>query len=230
MDNATITTVARSSPAVRQYEVTPDERTFDGEPGQQTMIQKAAGDTAEASSQYSVLRVDRDNDNLRDLHSRRRNGAIKHGRPRWWRDEPGRPVAARGFHAPTRVAPAAFTSTGRGITEMIAILYDSIDSAGPQATFLLGAKTRGQLLCDAMFTQGSGPSAVGFEFVCSRASWHGREGHVRTYLDKVFETFEERDYTCGVPPMGVGASDPLHHKYGPEDRIPTDGWERSRVS
>lgn len=233
MEDATITSSTRISPDVRQYEVTLETGAFDGEAGQHTVIHKPeeGGYGTEASRPYSVLGID--DDTIILMIRTYDDGTVS---PYMAERDIGDTIhvdrSLSGNLTLQRAArPVVFISTGTGITPMTGMLHEYIDRDGPHATFLFGDINREQLLYKAMLTQLGVTASVDVEFVLSRESWEGRKGYVQTHLDDVFDTFEGRDYyVCGVPAMVVETNEQLHDRGVPEDRIFTEGWERSQIA
>lgn len=227
LEQATITSVTRTSPDCKQYIVELNQGTFSGEAGQHTALR-----TENGVKPYSVLAVDEariglmirayGTDGVADYMDNQSVGDTVQVKPR----------LTGSLTLRQTDSPAVFIGTGTGITPLIGLLQAYILDDGPQAVFMFGEKTQEQLLYKSLLEQYELTRPVETRFSLSREDWEGHTGYIQEQLPDVVETIE-RDadyYICGVPAAVVAAKDKLGGLDVPSDRVHTEGWEDAQVA
>lgn len=230
MDKAKIVDITKISPDVNQYTLQLEESTFEGKPGQHTVISTDDG----FRKPYSVLTLEEDEAvfMIRDVG----NGGVS---TYMAEQDVGDTIKVKSnikgnltLNDPER--PVAFISTGTGITPMLGMLQEYIREGSQDAHFIFGDKNTDQLLYKEMLEQYELIYDVESTYVLSRESWNGREGYVQEHINDVIDDAHEdtkRDfYVCGVPPMVVATKEKLRDLGVPDERIHSEGWEDNVVN
>jgi NAD(P)H-flavin reductase len=225
---ATVTAITDISGDCRQYVLELETGEFDGEPGQHTSLRTPE----ERVKPYSVLAVDGRRVGLL-IRAYGTDGVGDYMRGRAVGDTVTVAPVLRGrltLRGTDR--PAVFVATGTGITPLLGLLHRYLLEGGPAAVFMLGEKSRDQLLYKAMLEQYELIHPVETRFSLSRESWHGHEGYIQEQLDEVVERVgpDADYYLCGVPAAVVDARDRLRELGVPTGNVHSEGWEEAHVA
>lgn len=225
-ETATITSISEVSPDCKQYLIELDRGEFTGEPGQHTAVK-----TDKGVKPYSVLAVDGARVCLM-LRAYGTDGVADYMDARSVGDDVQiKPTLTGSLTLRRTDRPAVFVSTGTGITPLLGLLHSYVTNGGSRAVFMLGEKTRDQLLYKSLLTQYELIHPVETRFSLSREEWDGHTGYIQEQLPEVVaEIGDDADYyACGVPAAVVAAKAQLDELGVPSDRVHTEGWEDAHV-
>jgi ferredoxin-NADP reductase len=234
---ATITSIHRMTPEVKQFVVRADEE-FEYEPGQHTTVRfdpEEAGIDAEEDgpvirpytatnlpgTEAITLAIKRYDDGTASvyMHDREVGDRITLG------DLEGN------LTLEDTTEDVVFVSTGTGITPMIPMLRQYAREGTGEVHFLYGEKTQENLMyretLDTLDAQNGNLSVI---YSLSDEEWDGPTGHVQEHIEEYVEDPESRRYyTCGVPQMVLDTKDRLEELGVPDEQVISEGWEEGAI-
>ena len=231
MLDATITSIHRLTPRVRQFLFHVEDHTFDFAPGQHVSVRCPEGDDGPAFRPYSpvslpgtdtiALAVKRYDDGLCSswLHEREVGDTITITEP----------SGNLHLHDPDR--DALFMATGTGLTPMLAMLTQYARDGSGQATLLFGERSQEDLMYrETLDCLSASHANINVAYVLSHEEWSGPTGFVQDHLDTVLADLDApHAYVCGVPQMVVDAKAALDEAGLPDDDVFSEGWEEGAL-
>jgi ferredoxin-NADP reductase len=208
---ATITSIHQMTPQVKQFVIEADDE-FEFEPGQHTTVQfkrddpdKDEDEDEQVVRPYSPTNTPGSNEiTLGDLEG---NLAIRNT------DE-----------------DVVFVSTGTGITPMMAMLKQYLETGTGDVGFFYGEKNQENIMyretLDQLATEHDQLSVI---YSLSDGDWDGPSGHVQDHLSDRLDGLDRDLYVCGVPQMVVDTTDHLDDLGISDDRVFSEGWEDGDV-
>lgn len=232
---ATITSIHQMTPRVKQF-VLEAEREFEFEPGQHTTVRFEQDDPDEDEDQQVVrpytptstpesdeitLAIKRYDDGTASVYMHER--------------DPGDTVSLGSLEGNLTLEnpdeDVAFVSTGTGITPMMAMLKQYLQSGSGEAHFFYGEKTQEDVMYRETLDQlDAANENLSVVYSLSEEDWSGPTGHVQDHLDEFLDDLERDFYVCGVPQMVVDTKDRLDDLGVSEDRVFSEGWEEDEVT
>ncbi|WP_254525608.1 ferredoxin--NADP reductase [Natrinema caseinilyticum] len=230
----TITSIHQMTPRVKQFVIEAD-REFEFDPGQHTTVQFERDEPGEDEDEQVVrpytptstpaantftLAIKRYDDGTASVYMHDR--------------DPGDIVTFGDLDGNLTLRNAdedvVFVSTGTGITPMMAMLKQYLETGTGEVQFFYGEKTQEDLMyretLDQLVTEHDRLSVV---YSLSEEDWVGPTGHVQTHLEDRLDGLERDFYVCGVPQMVVDTKDHLADLGVPDDRVFSEGWEEGEI-
>lgn len=230
----TITSIHQMTPKVKQFVVEVDEQS-EYEPGQHTTVQFERDDPAEEEDEQVVrpytatntpgtdkitLAIKRYDDGTASvyMHEREQNDTITLG-------EFGGNLTLQNADE-----DVVFIASGTGITPLMAMLKQYLDTGTGDALFMYGEKTQESIMYRETLDQlAAEHEELTVVYSLSEADWDGPTGHVQNHLDEYLDSLERDVYVCGVPQMVVDTKDYLDELGVDDNRVYTEGWEDGAV-
>ena len=231
---ATITSIHRMTPRVKQFVLRADEP-FEFEPGQHTTVRFERDDPDESEDEQVVrpytatntpgndritLAIKRYDDGTASvyMHEREVGDTVTLG-------DLGGNLTLRDTDE-----DVVFVSTGTGITPMMAMLKQYLEEGTGEAHFLYGEKNQENLMYRETLDQlASEHDNLSLTFSLSDEDWDGRTGHVQDHVEDVLDDLDRHFYVCGVPQMVVDTKEHLADLDVPDDQVFSEGWEDGEV-
>jgi ferredoxin-NADP reductase len=229
--DATLTSIHRMTPRVKQFLLDVEAHTFSYRPGQHIVIEFGQdGETVQRpytpvnlpGTDTLALAIKRYDDGTASvwMHERAVGDRITIHKPdgNLYLRDLGRDVV--------------FLSTGTGITPMIAMLKQYLNEGDGHAAFLYGERTQEDIMYrETLDHLSADHDQLTVLYSLSHEDWDGPMGHVQTHLgDVVDDRFEDPHYyVCGIPPMVVDTEKTLREQGVEDERIIMEGWEQDAV-
>ena len=231
---ATITSIHRMTPRVKQFVLRADEP-FEFEPGQHTTVRFERDDPDESEDEQVVrpytatntpgndritLAIKRYDDGTASvyMHEREVGDTVTLG-------DLGGNLTLRDTDE-----DVVFVSTGTGITPMVAMVKQYLETGTDEAHFFYGEKTQESIMYRETLDQlAAEHDRLSVVYSLSDADWNGPTGHVQSHLDDRLDGLDRDFYVCGVPEMVVDTKDHLDELGVPDDRVFSEGWEDGEV-
>ncbi len=231
---ATITSIHRMTPRVKQFVVEADEE-FDFDPGQHTTVRFERDDPDEDEDEQVVRPYTATNTSGGDaitlaikrydegtasvyMHERETGDTITLG-------DLGGNLTLQNTDE-----DVVFVSTGTGITPMMAMLKQYLEVGTGDVHFFYGEKNQEDIMyretLDQLATEHEKLSVV---YSLSEEDWDGPIGHVQDHIEGYLDDLDRDFYVCGVPQMVVDTKDRLDDLGVPDDRVFSEGWEDGEV-
>lgn len=218
------------TPNVKQFELELEDSEWEFRPGQHTVIHfeqdgeevaRPYTPTSRPGSDRFTLAVKRYDDGTAStwLHDREPGDVVEV-------DEPHGNLYLR-----DRDKDVVFISTGTGITPMIAMLKEYLDTGNGEAYFLFGEKTQEHLMYRETLDQLEAENEdLNVVYSLSDEEWSGPEGFVQQQVPELFDDLGDLHfYVCGVPQMVVDTKELLADHGVDDDQIFSEGWESDAV-
>jgi ferredoxin-NADP reductase len=229
--DATLTSIHRMTPRVKQFVLEVEDYTFSYAPGQHVVIEfEQDGETVQRP--YTPVNLP-GTDTLALAIKRYEDGTAStwmHERSVGEQVTITKPDGNLSLQEPDR--DVVFLSTGTGITPMIAMLKQYLHEGSGQVAFLYGERTQEDIMYrETLDHLSADHDNLEVLYSLSHEDWDGPTGFVQSHLDEVVdERFEEPHYyICGIPPMVVDTEEALRERGVEEERILTEGWEQDAV-
>jgi len=227
----TVTSVHQMTPDVKQFVLEADDHTFEFRPGQHTHVHFEQ-DGEEVVRPYTATGLP---------GTERITLAIRRypdGTASTWMHErsPGDAITIEELDGNLYLrdldSDVAFVATGTGITPMMALCKQYLESGSGDAHFFFGEKDEEHVIYRETLDQLAAENEnFDVTYVLSEDDWAGDEGHVQEHLADHLDGFDGRDfYVCGVPGMVVETQDHLRERGVEDDRIYAEGWESDEVA
>ena len=225
---ATVVSATDVTPDCKQFVLSlPDEESWEGNPGNHTVIRRENGD----ARPYSVL-THNGNQAVFMIRAYDVNGVADYIHNQGVGDIiEVNPTLRGNLHLQNENRPIVLIGTGTGLTPLIGILHEYLERGSEEALFLFGEKNKEQLMYKAMLEQLEVLHPLEARFSLSREEWSGHEGYAQEQLDSIVADYgaDADYYLCGVPPAVVGGKEKLRELGVPDERIHSEGWEESQV-
>jgi ferredoxin-NADP reductase len=230
---ATLASIHRMTPNVKQFRLVVDDHEFDYRPGQHTTVHMPDGDD-EAVRPYTPTSLPGTNQ-LTLMIKRYDDGTVSvymHDR------DPGDEIEIGDVEGNLYLREldrdVAFVATGTGITPMIAMLKHYLRDGSGDAHFFFGEKDREHVMYRETLDQLEAENenlSVTYSLSEPDTDWNGPSGHVQEHLFERLDDAAGTDfYVCGVPEMVVETEDLIVDRGVPEERVFIEGWEGDEVS
>ncbi|WP_313694343.1 ferredoxin--NADP reductase [Halorarum halobium] len=234
MVTATVASIHRVTPNVKQFRLRAPGHTFEYEPGQHTTVHferdgeevvRPYTPTSRPGTDELTLAIKRYDDGTASvwMHERERGDEVELG------DIEGN------LHLRDTGRDVALVATGTGITPMMAMLKEYVDRGAGEARFYFGETDQEHVIYRETLDQFDADYGdVHVTYSLSREDWNGPTGHVQEHV--VDDVGDELDpgttdfYVCGVPGMVVETTDDLADAGVPDENVYTEGWERDEVA
>ena len=231
---ATITSIHRMTPRVKQFVVEAEE-TFDFDPGQHTTVRFERDEPDDDEDEQVVrpytatntpgndritLAIKRYDDGTASvyMHEREVGDTITLG-------ELGGNLTLRDTDR-----DVVFVSTGTGITPMIAMLKQYLEVGTGEVHFFYGENNQENVMYRETLDQlAAEHDELSVLYSLSDEEWAGPTGHVQDHLDDRLDGLDRDFYVCGVPGMVVDTKDELDGLGVDDDRVFSEGWEDGEV-
>ena len=232
--DATITSIHRMTPRVKQFVIEADEA-FEFEPGQHTTVRFERDDPDDEEDEQVVrpytatntpgnerltLAIKRYDDGTASvyMHEREVGDIVTLG-------DLGGNLTLRNTDE-----DAVFVSTGTGITPMIAMLKQYLEVGTGDVDFFYGEKNQENIMYRETLDQlAAEHDELSVVYSLSDEEWGGPTGHVQDHLDDHLDGLDRDFYVCGVPGMVVETKERLDDLGVDDDRVFSEGWEDGEV-